>query len=77
MPVIIGFPAAAIFIYYQMSVTGVPFVGGFYDTIIFFFVFGGSLMCTLMRNSLIEFLGMFGTLGKFIYYPQPKPLELV
>ena len=34
-------------------------------------------MCTLMRNSLIEFLGMFGTLGKFIYYPQPKPLELV
>ena len=42
-----------------------------------FFVFGGSLMCTLMRNSFMEFLGMFGTFIKFIYYSQPKPLELV
>ena len=35
MPVIIGFSVAAAAIWYQMSVTGVPFVGGFYDTISF------------------------------------------
>ena len=77
MPVLIGFPLAALFIYNQMFATGVAFNGGFYDWVIFTFVFGGSLACTLMRNSIMDFFGMLKTFGKFVYYSQPKPLDLV
>ena len=73
----IGLIIAWFFITQQIGQTGVAFIGGFFDTIIFFFVFAGSLACTLMRNSFMDFLGMLGTFIKFVYYSQPKPLQLV
>jgi len=77
MPVILGLIIAWFFITQQIGQTGVAFIGGFFDTIIFAFVFLGSLACTLMRNSFMDFLGMLGTFIKFVYYSQPKPLQLV
>lgn len=77
MPVLIGAVAAFYFISDQIASTGVQFYGGFFDWTIFAFVFGGSLACTAMRNSLTDFLGMFLTLPKYFFYPQPKPLGLV
>lgn len=77
MPAILGFGVAFALIYWQMSDTGVAVQQSFFDFTLIAFVFGGSLMCTLMRNSFKQFLGMGGTLGKFIYYPQPDPLKLV
>ena len=76
MPVLIGIGAAFYFISDQIGATGVQFYGGF-DWVIFFFVFGGSLACTLMRNSIGDFFGMWLTLPKYFFYPQPKPLDLV
>ena len=77
MPVILGLIVAWVFIFQQIGQTGVAFMGGFFDIIIFAFVFGGSLACTLMRNSFMDFLGMMFTFTKFVYYSQPKPLALV
>ena len=77
MPVILGLVVACVAIGQQIGQTGVPFNGGFFDTIIFAFVFFGSLACTLMRNSFMDFLGMLLTFIKFVYYSQPKPLQLV
>ena len=77
MPVVIGLFLVVFFINGQILDTGVQFMGGFFEWVIFGFVFGGSLACTLMRNSLTDFFGMLLTLPKYFYYPQPKPLELV
>ncbi|MBL97828.1 MAG: flagellar motor protein PomA [Legionellales bacterium] len=77
MPVAIGLFAAYGFIYYQIADTGVPLYGGFFEEVIFLFVAGGSLMCTLMRNSFMDFLRMLGSFGKFVYYSQPDQLKLV
>ena len=77
MPVLLGAAFAFYFISDQIASTGVQFYGGFFDWTIFAFVFGGSLACTAMRNSLTDFLGMFLTLPKYFFYPQPKPLGLV
>ena len=77
IPFLVGLPLALYFIYNQISETGVPWAGGFYEHSIFLFVFCGSLMCTLMRNSLGDFIGMILTLPKFIYYSQPNQLTLV
>ena len=77
MPVVIGLIVAYGFIYQQVLVTSVPIMGGFYDTTLVLFVVGGSLMCTLMRNSLGDFGRMLFSVTKFVYYTQPDQLKLV
>ena len=77
MPTVIGLAVATFLIYNQISATGVPFMGGFFDATVVAFVLGGSLMVTFMRNSMGEFFGMLGTFGKVIVYSQPKPLDMV
>ena len=77
MPTVIGLLVAAYLIFQQITATGVPFMGGFFDYVVFAFVFGGSLMVTFMRNSIGEFFGMLGTFPKVVVYSQPKPLDMV
>ncbi len=77
MPALIGITIAVVFMFNMIGGTGVPPYPGFIDPNSIAFVMLGSMGCTLARNSLMDFLRMVMSLGKYVYYSQPDPLKLV
>ncbi len=77
LTVLVGIGAAAFGMWYMIDGTGVPFGTGFAQTDVLLFVAGGSLGCTMARNSLGEFFAMMASFIKYLHYSQPDQLKLV
>lgn len=76
MMALIGLGVALSLVVWMISTSGVP-TDVLVDYKIIAFVVFGSLGGVVMRSSARNLWGMFRSVGKLIYYPQPSTIELV